>query len=149
DTYQREGKYDLAETYASQAFAGRRHTLGAEHPDTLASESELALALQSQGKFPESESLARETGELEHKAQPNDWLQFLAESLLGASLAEQKKYAEAEPLLLAGYQGMMARKEQIALPERYHLAIARQWLVRLCLDWGKPEKAEQWSRRSS
>jgi hypothetical protein len=27
-----------------------------------------------------------------------------------ASLAEEKKYAEAEPLLLGGHQGMLARK---------------------------------------
>jgi hypothetical protein len=48
--------------------------------------------------------------------QPDDWQRFRAESLLGASLAGQKKYAEAEPLLLEGYRGMLTRREQIGAP---------------------------------
>ena len=111
--YQRQGKYALAETYAAQALAGRRHALGSEHPDTMASAADLALAYLSQGKFAESEPLAREALEFDRKKQPDDWQRFRAESLLGASLAGQKKYAEAEPLLLEGYQGMLARKERM------------------------------------
>ena len=42
-----------------------------------------------------------------------------------------KKYAEAEPLLRAGYQGMLARKDRIAEPDRYHLDRAREWLGQL------------------
>jgi eukaryotic-like serine/threonine-protein kinase len=41
--------------------------------------------------------------------------------VLGASLAGQKKYAEAEPLLIEGYQGMLARKDRIAVADRYYL----------------------------
>ena len=37
-------------------------------------------------------------------------MRFWAESLLGASLAGEKKYAEAEPVLLGGYRGMLVRK---------------------------------------
>jgi hypothetical protein len=51
--------------------------------------------------------------------QADDWQRFRAESLLGASLARQKKYFEAEPLLLEGYQGMVARKERIGAPDLY------------------------------
>jgi len=68
--YQREGKCALAETYAEQALAGRRHALGAEHPDTMSSEADLALAYLSQGKFVESELLAREALEAEEKVRP-------------------------------------------------------------------------------
>ena len=65
--YQRQGKYALAETYAAQALAGRRHALGSEHPDTMASAADLALAYLSQGKFAESEPLAREALEFDRK----------------------------------------------------------------------------------
>jgi len=41
--------------------------------------------------------------ETDKKNQPDDWQRFRAESLLGASLAGQKKYANAAPLLLEGY----------------------------------------------
>ncbi len=145
--YQQQSKYGLAETYAAKVLAGRRHSLGPEHPDTMASAADLALAYISQGKFTESEPLAREALEFDRKKQPDDWQRFRAESLLGASLAGQKKYAEAEPLLLEGYQGMLARKDRIGVPDQYHLDRAREWLVQLYQAWGKPGKAADWRKR--
>ncbi|MGO9258974.1 MAG: tetratricopeptide repeat protein [Bryobacteraceae bacterium] len=145
--YQRQGKYALAGTYAAQALAGRRHALGSEHPDTMASASDLALAYVSQGKFAESEPLAREAVEFNRKKQPDDWQRFRAESLLGASLAGQKKYAEAEPLLLEGYQEMVARKDRIEVPDWYHLDRAHEWLVQLYQAWGKAAKAAEWRKK--
>jgi hypothetical protein len=58
------------------------------------------LRYHSRGKFAESEPVAREAVEMDRKKRPDNWQRFRAESLLGASLAGQKKYAEAEPLLL-------------------------------------------------
>ncbi len=46
--------------------------------------------------------------------------------VLRASLAGQKKYAEAEPLVLEGYPGMLARREQMGAPDRYHLDRVRR-----------------------
>lgn len=145
--HQRTGKYALAEAYAAQVLAGRRHALGSEHPDTMASVADLALADLSQGKFHESEPLAREALEFYRTKQPDNWQRFRAESLLGASLAGQKKYAEAEPLLLEGYQGMLAQKDRIDVPDWYHLDLAREWLIELYRDWGKPEKAAEWRKK--
>jgi eukaryotic-like serine/threonine-protein kinase len=145
--YQRQGKYSLAETYATQALDGRRHVLGLEHPDTMASAADLVLAYLSQGKFTESEPLAREALDFNRKNQQEDWQRFRAESLLGASLAGQKKYAEAEPLLLSGYQGMAARKGRIDVPDWYHLDRAREWIVQLYQAWGKPAKAAEWRKK--
>ncbi len=145
--YQHQGKYALAETYAAQALAGRRHALGPEHPDTMASAADLALAYVSQGKFAQSEPLAREAMEFNRKKQPDDWQGFRAETLLGASLAGQKKYADAEPLLLEGYQGMVARKDKIEVPNWYHLDRAREWIVQLYQAWGKPAKAVEWKKK--
>jgi len=82
----------MAETYAAQALTGLRHALGSEDPETMAAAADLTLA--------ESEPLAREAVEFNRQKQPDDWQRFRAESLLGASLAGEKKYAEAEPLLL-------------------------------------------------
>jgi hypothetical protein len=47
-------------TYYKQAFQGRQKALGSEHPDTMASAANLALAYVSENKFAESEPLARE-----------------------------------------------------------------------------------------
>ena len=144
--YQRWGKYALAENYAAQALAGRRHALGSENVYTMVSAEDLALAYQSQGRSAEAEPLAREALEFNQKDGSEDWDRFRAESLLGASLAGQKKYAEAEPLLLEGYKGMEAQKDQVLMSNWYSLDLARNWLVQLYRAWGKPEKAAEWSR---
>jgi len=61
--YQRQNNYALAETYAAQALAERRRALGPEDLRTMESAVDLALAYQLQGKFTESEPLAREAME--------------------------------------------------------------------------------------
>jgi len=144
--YQREGKYILAQTHLAQVLPGWRHNFGSESPDTINAAADLALAYQSQGKFTESQPLAHEAVEFYQKKQPDDWQGFRAKTLLGASLAGQKKYAEAEPLLLQGYRGMVARKDRIAVPDRYHLDRAHEWVVQLYEAWGEPEKAAEWRK---
>jgi len=66
--YQRQSEYALAETHAAPALAGRRHALGSEHPDTMASAADLALAYVSQGKFAQSEPLTREALEFDARS---------------------------------------------------------------------------------
>ena len=78
--------------------------------------------------------------------QADDWQRFRAESLVGASMAGQKKYSEAEPLLLEGYEVMMARGDKIPAPDCYYLDLAHDWIAQLYRAWGKPKKAAGWSR---
>jgi eukaryotic-like serine/threonine-protein kinase len=146
--YQKEGEFALAETCAAQDLAARRHAMGSEHPDTMMTASDLALAYVSEGKYTESEPLAREAMEFDQKKQPDDWQRFRAESLLGASLAGEKKFADAEPLLVEGYQGMLARENLISASDHYHLQRARQWLIQLYKKWGKPDKAATIAKQS-
>jgi hypothetical protein len=42
--YQRQGKYGLAETQWAQALVGQRHALGSDHPETMESAADLAVA---------------------------------------------------------------------------------------------------------
>lgn len=114
----------------------------------MASATDLALAYVSERKFAEAEPLAREALEFNRKKQPDDWQGFRAESLLGASLAGEKKYAEAEPLLLSGYQGMLERKNRMAVPDWCNLDRASEWIVQLYTAWGQPGKAAEWKHRS-
>jgi hypothetical protein len=120
--------------------------LGPDHPDTTAYAADLALAEQSQGKFTESETLAHQAETIEQEKRPDNWMRFWAKSLLGESLAGEKKYAEAEPLLLEGYRGMLERKDRIAVPYRCHLDSAHEWIVELYEAWGKPTKAAAWKQ---
>ncbi len=145
EAYRDEGKFDLAARMAAEALGGRRHALGNQNVDTMEAAADLAQADLALGKFAEGELLAREAMETDKEIQPDAWERFRAECLLGANLAGEKKYAAAEPLLLEGYQGMMARKDKImAVPDRLHLVRARAWIVQLYQAWGKPERALQW-----
>jgi serine/threonine protein kinase/Tfp pilus assembly protein PilF len=146
-TYYLQKKYAQAEDLYTQTLAERKHGPGPDDPDTLDNMADLGLTFQAQGKFASSETLAREAVERNRTKRPEDWQRFFAASLLGASLAGQKKYTEAEPLLLAGYQGMDARKDKIAAPDRYHLDLAGEWPVQLYQAWGSPQKAAQWQQQ--
>ncbi len=145
--YQREDKYALAEELAAEVLTGRRHVLGSENEDTMGAAADLALVYISERKFTEAEPLAREAMDFYRKKGTEDWQRFSVESQMGASLAGQKKYSEAEPLLLAGYQGMLAKKDVMAIPDRYHLERAQEWLVQMYKAWGKPEKAAEWGKK--
>jgi hypothetical protein len=78
---------------------------------------------------------------------PYDWRTFSTRSLLGESLLAQKKYAEAEPLLLVGYVGMKRREEDIPPDVRQQrLTEALTRLVRLYDATGKKDEAARWRK---
>jgi lipopolysaccharide biosynthesis regulator YciM/predicted Ser/Thr protein kinase len=141
------GNYAQAESFGEQAYTRRRRAFGPQDPHTVASANDYALALVSMRKFAQSQPLAREYLAIDKQAYPDHWQRFRVASLLGASLAGEKKYAEAEPLLLEGLKGMLARKERIPVPYQYNLTLARQWVVQFYADRGKPEKAAEWKKK--
>ncbi|KAK4031660.1 kinesin light chain [Parachaetomium inaequale] len=55
-----QGKYEEAETMHRQALQLRTQVLGAEHPDTLSSMSNLAFVLGNQGKYNEAERIHKQ-----------------------------------------------------------------------------------------
>ena len=63
---------------------------------------------------------------------------------MGAALLGRQKYAEAEPLMLTGYEGLKQREAKIVAPMRYKLTEALERLVQLYDAWGKPGEAGKW-----
>ena len=94
-----------------EALNRRRTKLGREHPETLRSTNALARAYLA-NRPAQAESLAREALAILEKQRPDDWFTFDTRSLLGGGLLGQQKYADAEPLLLQGYEGMKAQRVQ-------------------------------------
>src|SRR5262249_42490967 len=88
----------------------------------------------------------RECLAIRQRIQPDDWTTFDTRSLLGEALLGQKKYAEAEPLLLEGNEGMKKREAQIPPESRPRLTRALERLVRLYESWGKKDKAARWRK---
>lgn len=84
---------------------------------------------------------------IREKLAPDSWLAPLSECALGQSLAAQAKYAEAEPLLVRGYE----RLAKAAVPpspwDRVFYDGRRataEYLVHLCEATGKPAEAKKW-----
>lgn len=63
--------------------------------------AQMGLRLLQQQRWAEAEILICQSLAIRERMQPGAWTTFNAQSLLGGVLLGQKKYAEAEPLLLA------------------------------------------------
>jgi hypothetical protein len=99
------------------------------------------------GKYVPAEALLREALAAHQKSMTTTWDRYNCQSLLGASLAGQKKYEEAEPLAVSGFEGMLQRKTTIPAASRFKLEQAGAWIVQLYQDWGKPENAAVWTQK--
>ena len=97
-------------------------------------------------KDTEAEAQLRKGLKLLEAVKPTAWKTFATQSLLGGSLLGQKKYADAQPLLLAGYEGMKARAQTLPANEKPRLTEALQRLVQLYDEWGKPDEAAKWRK---
>jgi hypothetical protein len=63
---------------------------------------------------------------------------------LGVALTGQARYAEAEPLLIQGYEGLKSREAKIPAPSKKHLAAAAARIVPFYESWSQPEQAAAW-----
>jgi hypothetical protein len=101
------------------------------------------IRLQMQ-KYAEAEPPLRDALAVMEKQQPDDWITFHTCSLLGEALRGQRRYAEAEPLLLRGYEGLRQRQAAIPPPMRGAVVDALNRLVRLCEATGQKDRAEKY-----
>ena len=91
-----------------------------------------------------AERVLKETLKRREMHTSDDWRTFLANSQLGAALMGQKKYAEAEPQLLSGYEGMKQREATIPAAGKKRLTESVERLVQHYEATGQKDKADQW-----
>jgi tetratricopeptide (TPR) repeat protein len=141
-TYQVEGKYAQSEGLYTKALGIARRVLGDAHPRTLGALSSLGRVNLQRQNYSGAAATLREALAGYEKAMPDAWERFDCQSLLGAALAGQKKYAEAEPLLLSGFDGLL--KRQAAIAARPALSEAADRIARLYAAWDRPAQAAEW-----
>jgi non-specific serine/threonine protein kinase/serine/threonine-protein kinase len=144
ELYVKQGKFAQSDQMFSAVFEGRRRVLGATHPDTLETIGALGRVRLEEHEYATVEPLLRDALAANEKSPSDDWRRYHIQALLGGSLAGQKKYAEAEPLMLSGYEGLTKREGTIAADTRSVVREAVDRIVRLYEDWGKPAKAAEW-----
>jgi tetratricopeptide (TPR) repeat protein len=100
------------------------------------------------GKSAEAEPILRELLGIGETKQPDAWTTFNTKCMLGEALLGQKKHADAEPLLLAGYDGLRQREAEIPVQFRaQRVTEALERLVALYDAWGKPDQASEWRKK--
>jgi tetratricopeptide (TPR) repeat protein len=104
---QAEGNKTEARDLLQEAREGRRKVLGAEHPETLKTQHDLAIVLAELDQFKEAEALLREVISVvrERQALPADHPdsgRYLVS--LAAMLVQQGRAREAEPLAREGLE---------------------------------------------
>lgn len=144
DTYAEEGKPAQAEALYSEVLPGQRRAVGETNYDTLWTAARVGRARLLQRKYAEADTALRDAMSGYRKAEPKRWERYACQSLAGSSLLAQKRFAEVEPLLIAGYEGMQRLQERVAVKERLRFTDAGSWIVALYEAWGKPEKAAEW-----
>lgn len=131
DCHQRLKQFDKAESWRRKWLAVMKERTGAESPAYASELAALALNLLQQQKFADAEAALRECAAFREKKEPDVWTTFATKSALGGALLGQKKYAEAEPLLLQGYAGMKQREAKIPPQGKFRLTEALERLVQL------------------
>jgi tetratricopeptide (TPR) repeat protein/tRNA A-37 threonylcarbamoyl transferase component Bud32 len=142
--YRRQGRLAEAEPLFVKALDGRRRALGEDHPDTAISVYSLGMLYRGRGRFAEAQPLLTEYLRSREKAEPEAWETFNLKAVVGANLLGQELYAEAEPLLLAGYAGMKQRAATMPTTARVRLPQTAARLVELYTAWGKPAEVAKW-----
>jgi eukaryotic-like serine/threonine-protein kinase len=147
DVYRNQDKYSQAAPLYARVLEAERRVLGEEHPDTLSTMTSLGHVRLQQLKYSEAEATLRAALKVYERAGLDLWERYYCQNLLGRSLADQKKFAEAEPFLISGYEGMLQREGEIPASARSDLAEAGHRVLGLYRDWKKPEKTAEWQQK--
>ncbi len=108
----KQGK-KAADTLAA-FVTGMKKQLPPDGPQVAGLLLQISTDLLACDQFATAEEMLRESLTIRERAKSDTWTTFNTMSVLGAALLGQKKYADAEPLLVKGYEGMKAREKTIS-----------------------------------
>ena len=127
-----------------------KETAGAESPayaDVLGVWGMRQLQLE---KWAESEPALQDCLTILEKTQPNGWMTSYVRSMLGGALLGQKKYGDAEPLLVEGYKGLSAQwgrspgANPAGSPSLRLVIESLERLIELYMAIDKPDEVKKW-----
>jgi uncharacterized protein HemY len=122
-----------------------RHRLGDTASTAYASDlSNLGQFLIRKRLFKEAEPVLRDCLAIRVKSAPGIWPRFNTERMLGEALLGQGRYAEAEPLLRSGYEGIKARAHQTGPVDGVRYAEALDRLIELYTATNNPDEVTKW-----
>jgi eukaryotic-like serine/threonine-protein kinase len=136
DGYTQQGEQNAKVTdLIREQLSEARQSLPKDSPQLAGRLASLGRTQIQLKQWNEAESLFRECLAIRQNTLPEHWVSFNTQSLLGEVLLGQRKFAEAEPLLLQGYEGMKARQHTIPALGIIRISETRERLVELYTDW--------------
>ena len=146
DAYRQQGKPERAEPLFAAVAESRSRTLGVRNSSTAFAWYSLGEVRVDQQKYAAAEQPLR-TAISVFEAIPDGWGLYGSKSLLGASLLGQRKYADAEPFLVSGYEGLLRFHGAIASSERGLFPKAKDWILQLYRESNRQETMSEWRAR--
>jgi eukaryotic-like serine/threonine-protein kinase len=132
--------------YVIQALESTRKRAGPNHGDVASGNRSVGTIYIRMGKLAEAEPYLRESWRLYLQLHPDSHYPFWSEILLGVSLLGQKKFAEAEPRLLSGYQGLKARVGTFSPPQKNQTNEVLDRIIKLYDGFARKDKADEWRK---
>lgn len=126
----------------------QRRVAGRESLAAFGTQANLGWTQLMQGRLADAERTLREAVDGMTRAAPNAWERANAVGMLGATLAKQKRYADAEPLLISGYEGMATGKAvNPNAASRMSREQVGEALLQLYRDTGNTARSAEWDRK--
>ncbi len=120
------GRWAEAEALRRGLVAQRRKTVPLDMRVLAGELAGLGRNLLEQESWAKAETVLRESLAIRETVLPDEGSRFNAMSQVGGALLGQRRYAEAEPLVVPGYEGLKARETKISAPAKPRLPEAAQ-----------------------
>lgn len=143
DSYQKAGRLPEAIKLFEQVCIASITRIGIGHRLTNISLNNLAKAYQAAGLVKQAEVVRQLCIDIRDKKHLPQWLTSIAQFTIGSTLLVQKKYVDAEPLLLKGFEGM-AREKAMLSQDKLRLSEALDRLIQLYTETNKPDEVKKW-----
>jgi tetratricopeptide (TPR) repeat protein len=147
DAYESVGRWADVESLLRGLIALHREASPIDESSLAGVLANLGSSLLKQHKSAAAEIVLQECLRIRAARRPDEWRTYNTSSLLGASLLGQQKHAEAEPLIVGGYEGLKAREGKIPASARLRLSEAAGRVVQLYESWGKCNQAMEWRNK--
>ena len=141
--YLKQGRVAQAEVELVAAHKGYKRLLGESNPHTVLLGGQVGEVRLRLGRYEEAEPLLRLAWDSTKRELPDSLTPIQIQSALGAALAGQNKYVDAEQMLRNSYEGAKAyRGQAVGIGDLARTTLDR--LVELCTAAGKPDDATKW-----
>jgi tetratricopeptide (TPR) repeat protein len=146
-----QGKHQEAVSLLQDLLPEQRRLFGESHEEVAHVMVRLGWSLSEIGETEDAEALIGQGLAMCRVTLPDGhWLTAEAEGVLGATLTAQRRYRDAESLLLRSYKALASAPGESddakgTMPRR--TAQILRWIIELYDSWEKPEKADDWRRR--